>query len=212
MKKMVKIVVSGILSGMFILIALGSAGPKSITYDIDLSEVEAPVDARDPYGETKVVKFADNDSSITTYTYEDDYIHITWFVSSYYFEFALRNKSQYTLKINWADISYVDYNGQVENVCLKNQIQPYALIPKDGTLMDRILPSIQMHWTSQTFSWTKDVFLPNAYSSHVEPESVAAKYIGKSMAILMPISIEDVQNDYIFTFDIKGFATPKSTL
>ena len=78
-------------------------------YSVGLSAVESPADAKQQFGETKVVTF--DEEGISKYRYEDDYIDIVWYVSSKQFNFTLKSKSGHTLKINWDDVSYVDTKG-----------------------------------------------------------------------------------------------------
>ena len=98
MKKLVKLLCSCFVAGMFIMVALGCASQKSLTYDVCLTTVEAPADAKEQFGETKVVSFTD--AELTKYSYEDDFISIVWYVDSEQFNFTLKNKTQHTIKIN----------------------------------------------------------------------------------------------------------------
>ena len=106
--------------GLYILILVVSIISISCTsvsvarYSVGLQSVESPIDAKTQFGETKVVNFDDN--GISKYRYEDDYIDIVWFVDSDRFNFDLKNKTDHTLRINWDDISYVNYAGQVKRV------------------------------------------------------------------------------------------------
>ena len=75
------------------------------SYSVGLSSVESPANAKQQFGETKVVDFKDGE--VNKYRYEDDYIEIVWFVSSKQFNFELKNKTTHSMKINWDDISFV---------------------------------------------------------------------------------------------------------
>lgn len=217
MKKFTKVVCSCFVVSMFIMIALGCASQKTISYDVCLSTVEAPADAKEQFGETKVVSFTDQESSLTKYSYEDDFIAITWYVDSKQFNFTMKNKTQHTIKINWDDISYVDYNGQTGRVMHagvkytdKNASQPSSMIPKGATISDILLPTENVYFASGQYGgWREKALIPNTYSNNVTPATIAAKYVGKTMTILMPIYIENVQNDYIFNFNINAYKVPK---
>ena len=67
-------------------------------YSIGLKTVESPANAKQQFGDTKVVNF--QDGTTNKYRYEDDYINIVWYVGSKQFNFDLTNKSGHTLKIN----------------------------------------------------------------------------------------------------------------
>lgn len=159
--------------------------------------MESPVDAKTQFGETKVINFDDN--GISKYRYEDDYIDIVWFVDSDRFNFDLKNKTNHTLRINWDDISYVNYSGQVKRVIHsgikyieKNSIQPATNIPKGANVVDILVP-------------IDGRIIPNVYRTPEEfnAENGAASYVGKILKIMMPIIIQNVQNDYTFTFKIE---------
>ena len=220
MKKFSKLVCSCFVASVFIMIALGCASQKTFTYDICLTSVEAPADAKEQFGETKVISFTDQASSLTKYSYEDDFIAITWYVNSEQFNFTLKNKTQHTIKINWDDISYVNYNGYTQRMMHagvkyidRNASQPSTMIPKGATISDLLQPTDNVYWIDATRynsgRWAATPLIPNTYNNEVTPASVASQYIGKTMTILMPIYIENVQNDYMFNFCINAYKVPK---
>ena len=220
MKNFAKVVCSCFVAGMFIMIALGCASQKTLTYDVCLTTVEAPADAKEQFGETKVVSFTDQASSLTKYSYEDDFISITWYVDSEQFNFTLKNKTQYTIKINWDDISYVNYNGYAQRMMHagvkyteRNASQPSTMIPKGATISDLLQPTDNVYWVNSTRytsgGWRSTPLIPNVYNNENPAAAVAANYVGKTMTILLPIYIEDVQNDYIFNFYINAYKVPK---
>ena len=177
-------------------------------YSIGLQSVESPVDAKRQYGETKVVNFEDN--GINKYRYEDDYIDIVWFVEADRFNFSLRNKTEYTLRINWDDISCVNVLGQVDRVIHSNiellergRQQPATNIPKGASLVDVLVPVDNIHQVEKD-SWELDNLIPSIYQTPEEfnAENGAASYVGKTLKVMMLIMIQNVQNDYTFTFNI----------
>ena len=98
----------------FVLASCGAFKTYIANYSVGLSSVESPADAKQQFGETKVVTF--NEEGVSKYRYEDDYINIVWYVGLKQFNFTLNNKSGHSLKINWDDISFVDTEGQVGRV------------------------------------------------------------------------------------------------
>lgn len=213
MKNFFKVVSSCFIAGIFIMVALGCASTKDVSYNVSLNSVESPADAKIQFGETKVVSFLD---SVMKYSYEDDYISITWKVEYNQFNFTLLNKSNYTIKINWDDISYVDYNGQTGRVMHagvkyqdKNRSQPSSMIPKGAFLTDVLLPTENVYWANSTITgfsgWRENSLIPNRFDKKVNIAEAAGQYVGKKMIILMPIYIENVQNDYLFTFNIDSY-------
>ena len=177
-------------------------------YSIGLKTVESPANAKQQFGETKIVNFQDGETN--KYRYEDDYINIVWYVDSKRFYFDLTNKSGHTIKINWDDISYVDYNGKVERVMHsgvkyteRNNSQPASTVPKGATLSDILIPTENVYFISGQFGgWREKYLIPCVYNDAATRDAQASSYVGKTMTIMMPIMIENVQNDYTFTFNI----------
>ncbi|MBR6538614.1 MAG: hypothetical protein IKT76_01985 [Bacteroides sp.] len=178
------------------------------TYSVGLSSVESPADAKKQFGETKVVNFKDGD--LNKYRYEDDYIDIIWYVSLKQLNFELTNKSGHTIKINWDDVSFVDITGQTGRVMHagvkytdRNNSQPATTIPKNAKISDLILPTDNVYYVSGQYGgWREKNLIPAYYNSQEALNNEAEKYVGKKMTVLMPIMIENIQNDYIFTFNI----------
>ena len=177
-------------------------------YSIGLKTVESPANAKQQFGETKIVNFQDGETN--KYRYEDDYINIVWYVDSKRFYFDLTNKSGHTIKINWDDISYVDYNGKVGRVMHsgvkyteRNNSQPASTVPKGATLSDILIPTENVYFISGQFGgWREKYLIPCVYNDAATRDAQASSYVGKTMTIMMPIMIENVQNDYTFTFNI----------
>ena len=186
---------------LFVLTAIyfASCAPvkSSADYAVSLIEVESPKDAKIQYGETKVVNF--EEGGIGKYRYEDDYINIVWYVETTKLHFALMNKTPHTLRINWDDISYVNHLGQVERVVHSgiewhniNHPQPPTNIPAGAGIKDILVPI------------NCGAIVPYVYNTPEDfnAENGAISYVGKILKVMMPIMIENVQNDYVYTFRI----------
>lgn len=97
----------------FLFVLLASCSSVAY-YSMGLQKVESPQNARQQFGETKVVSITEG--GVEKYRYEDDFIRVTWFVLPKQFSFNLRNKSNHTIKINWDDISMIDIYGNAKRV------------------------------------------------------------------------------------------------
>ena len=179
----------------------------SASYDICLSSVESPANAKKNFGETKIVLSQEDD--LSKYKYEDDYISIKWFVLQTQFHFTLENKSPHSIKINWDDMSYVDINGKVGRVmhsgikyAEKNNSQPPITVPRGATIDDILIPTDNVEYGSY-IGWYTNPLINATYSSVEEMKELGVKNIGKEMRILFPIIIENVQNDYVYTFKVE---------
>ena len=204
-----------LLSAGLFLVSCGMFKFYNATYSVVLSSVESPADAKQQFGDTKVVNF--KDENVSKYRYEDDYINIVWFVNSKQFNFELKNKSSHTLKINWDDVSYVDINGETGRVMhagikytdRHNSMAP-TTIPRNAKISDLILPSDNVYYVSGEYGgWRETTLIPSSYSSDAERNVGAPLYVGKKMLILMPIIIENVQNDYVFEFTVDEWIKPE---
>lgn len=197
-----------LICGALCLTSCGAFKSYVASYSVGLSTVESPADAKQQFGETKVVSF--NEEGVSKYRYEDDYIDIVWFVGSKQFNFTLKNKSSHTLKINWDDISYVDTKGQVGRVMHagvkytdRNNSQPATTVPKGASISDILLPTENVYFVSGQYGgWRENYLIPCVYKTHEDFNSGASSLVGKTMTVMMPIMIENVQNDYTFTFNI----------
>ena len=194
--------------GACLLSSCGAFKSYIASYSVGLSAVESPADAKQQFGETKVVTF--NEEGVSKYRYEDDYINIVWYVGLKQFNFTLNNKSGHRLKINWDDISFVDTEGQVGRVMHsgvkyseRNNSQPATTVPKGASISDILLPTENVYFVSGQYGgWRENYLLPCVYQTPEAFNAGASSLVGKTMTIMMPIMIENVQNDYTFTFNI----------
>ena len=193
----------------FMLTSCGAFKNYIASYSVGLSSVESPADAKQQFGETKVVTF--NEEGVSKYRYEDDYINIVWYVGLKQFNFTFNNKSGHRLKINWDDISFVDTEGQVGRVMHsgvkyteRNNSQPATTVPKGASISDILLPTENVYFVSGQYGgWRENYLLPCVYQTPEAFNAGASSLVGKTMTIMMPIMIENVQNDYTFTFNIE---------
>ena len=193
-----------ICAAAMLLVSCGSLF-KVTTYDVSLSSVESPADAKEKYGETKVVKV--EQEGLSKYQYEDDYIKIFWYVSSTQFNFDLTNKSDYTMKLNWDDMAYVDEDGNTKRVMHsgvkytdRNSSQPASILPKNASLSDVLLPTDNVYFVSGSYGGWRESSLFPRYSTNEEAQASPA--LGKKVRIIFPIVIQDVVNEYVFGFSV----------
>ena len=177
------------------------------SYDVSLKSVESPTNAKEKFGETKVIKVEQDE--LSKYQYEDDFIKIFWYVSSEQFNFEITNKSDYTMKLNWDDMSYVDEYGKTNRVMHsgvkyidRNNSQPASVLPKNASLSDILLPTENVYYYSGSLyssGWREKNLFPEYKSTE---EAQASPALGKTVRIIFPIIIQDVTNEYIFEFSV----------
>lgn len=194
----------------------------SADYQISLIKVERPEKATVRYGVQKV-------DAVTTdtkykYAFEDDMVRILWFVNSQRIAFLLQNKTDYSIKIPWDEAAYVDEIGRSHRVMHrgvkytdKDKPQPPSVIVRRGSIEDIIHPTDYVDWLSGTSisagRWKQKSLLLDwdfgtafseysKYSSIDDFEKAVKMNIGKQIQVLLPLQIQDVINDYIFTFNV----------
>lgn len=186
----------------------------SADYQISLIKVERPEKATTRYGVQKV-------DAVTTdtkykYAFEDDMVRILWFVNSRRIAFLLQNKTDYSIKIPWDEAAYVDEMGRSHRVMHsgvkytdRDKSQPPSVIVRRGSIEDTIYPTDYISWRSGTrYSagwWSeKPLLLDRDFRGQYLTgfENAVKMNIGKQIQVLLPLQIQDVINDYIFTFNV----------
>lgn len=202
-----------LLSALSVILLSSCFGPR-LVYNVGLSNVEAPADAKKQYGETKIVTLEEEGKS--GYRYEDDYIDISWFVGSSQFSFTLKNKSEYSIKIPWDDVTYINTAGSVGRVMHsgvkyidRNNSQPASVIPKGASLSDIVQPTDNVYYVSGQYGGWRTSNLFNFNIDKTNLETSKAPHIGKTVRVLLPILIQDVRNEYVFEFKIDDIKTVK---
>jgi len=191
---------------LVVFLLFGCASYRAV-YDITLSKVERPSDAKERYGEPNIITF--NEEGKTKYSFEDEMIKIIWIPTYDRFYFTLTNKTSHSIKINWDEAVYVDKNGyskrvthSMGNYTDKNSPQPPSTVVRNAIITDEIFPADYVYY-DPSLGWAlKPLFPYFSVRSEQDLMSQAKEYIDKNIQILLPLIIEDVINEYIFVFRI----------
>jgi len=179
------------------------------SYNMELLEVERPVQAKERYGQQKIIQFEEEE--ITKFSFEDEMIKIIWLPLNERFWVSLENKTDHSIKIIWNETVFVDENkvGQRVthsgvNYTERNASQPPSVIVRKGILTDVIVPVDNIYYVrGEDGGWRISPILPDHKSEDLEEtKQIAEKYIDKKLQILLPLQIEDVINEYIFIFTV----------
>ena len=85
----------------------------------------------------------------------------------------------------------------------RNASQPSTTVPKGASITDILLPTDNVYYVSGQYGgWRESYLIPCVYQTQEAFNTSAPEMVGKTMTIMMPIIIENVQNDYSFTFNI----------
>jgi len=190
-------------------------------YQISLSKVERPEKAGNRYGPQKVDAVSTDQKY--RFAFEDDMVRILWFVGSTRISFLLQNKTDFSIKIPWDEAAYVDESGRSHRVMHsgvkytdRDKPQPPSVIVRKGSIEDIVYPTDYVSWSSGTRysagSWDEKPlllamdfhgqYLKGRYASLTEFEEAVNKNIGKQIQVLLPLQIQDVIHDYIFSFTV----------
>lgn len=179
-------------------------------YNIGLSKVETPKSKDDRYGETTITNLGSKDT--LKFSYEDNYINITWTIGIKQFAFNLKNKTDFNLKIIWDEAVYVDIDGSSSKVMHagikyvdRDASHPASIVAKKSYIDDMVLPTKNVYMNSIYSGWQEKAFLPIYAKSKEILLNDSKNYIGKQVKIILPIQIEDTVNEYEFVFDVSEF-------
>lgn len=176
------------------------------TYRTSLVSVESPENAKVKYGETKIATITGEDG-LSKYSYEDDFISVIWFFGKEQISFTLKNKSGFSIKLPWDDMAYVNEKGESKRVIHsgvklvdRNAAQATSVVAKNASIDDILIPTDNIYYVSGQYGGWRYYPLFPRYSSQEEANS--AGKVGQKVSILFPIIIQDVQNEYVFEFQI----------
>lgn len=213
------------ISVLSFITSCGSSKIYMARYDVGLTSVEAPSNAKDPYGELKITKVEDKATDgknnlllINRYEYSDKYIGITWTYNTTQFEFELKNMSGHTIRINWDDVTFMDYSGNISRVMHKGvkyvereKPQGSISIPNGGRLQDIIVPNSNVYFSKGMSGyipsqWKQSAIIPCYFNNKEDMENAILNkvWIGRTVRILLPMEIEGIKNDYTFEFTVNG--------
>ena len=188
-------------------------------YDFSLIQVERPENAKERYGEQKIDTLTDK--KYKTF-FEDDLVKILWVVSNEVgFEFLIENKTDHTIKIVWDEATYMDEKGMNHKIMHsgikyndREKSQPPSNIIRKGKLEDLIFPIDNVYfderWNKKSLFLSKDFhseYDPGIYHTFEDFQNTVNKNLNNNVSVLLPIQIENVTNDYIFTFQITNIET-----
>ena len=193
-------------------------------YKITLWEVERSKNAAKKYGTQKV----DSVSGDSNYNllFEDDLVKILWYVDSRSIAFLINNKTNRSIKIPWDEAVYIDENGRNHRVMHsgikyidRESPQVPSIIVRKGALEDIVFPTDYVYYESGYLDsgWKEKPLLTDVdYHSYLMKgtyptfdsfKNYVKSNIGKTYQVLLPLQIENIINDYVFTFKIKDVTT-----
>jgi hypothetical protein len=172
-----------------------------------LYKVDTPVNFKIRFGEAEIVNTKEDRVSI--YRYVDKYVEFTWSIDLKRFHFDLKNKTNYSIKIPWDDVAFVNEEGEVMRLMHKgvkyidrNSPQVAYVVPKNAMISDVLVPVDNVYYDYGEYGGWRVKPLFREYTSSEEVQN--SGIIGKFVRIIFPIIIENVNNEYVFYFEITG--------
>jgi hypothetical protein len=135
--------------------------------------------------------------------YEDQAIWIRFSFSEKQIVIILQNKLQSPIKVDWNNISYVDFTGVAHGIMHtgvrymeRDRPQVPTIIPPAAMIEDVIIPSDHITYTSgRSGGWTLRPLFPGLKDTDL--------YVGKSFSVFMPLELDGAVKNYLFSFRIE---------
>ncbi|MBC8180479.1 hypothetical protein H8E88_05075, partial [candidate division KSB1 bacterium] len=127
-----------------IALIIGCAGSmQRISFDLTLTQVERPKDAKEQYGEINTTV---TDSLGKKYlVFEDELLKAMFFFGDTSIGIILNNKSDHTIKIDWDNSAWISPSGESKRVIHsgvklvdRNSPQSPSIIVRNGLLRDSV--------------------------------------------------------------------------
>jgi hypothetical protein len=157
---------------------------------LTLTRVERPTNPQIRFGRTTTEETGETQ---TVFNYVDNFINIIWIPTSTDFRFNLTNNSPHSMRVIWDEAVYVDENGMVSKMIHEgtrlvdiNNPQAPAVVPRGASLSSFLAPvsRISRGRMSPLFDGT------------------GARLENQTVRISLPLQIQNVINEYVFTFRI----------
>ena len=120
-----------------------------------------------------------------------------------------------SIQIIWNESVYIDENGRSNRIMHKgvkysekSKSQPPTIVPRGVTITDTIVPVDNISYSIVGSGWTIEPLLPSITRSTGSAitmdlfEDMARRQVGEKIQILLALKIQDVINEYIFSFTI----------
>ncbi|MDQ6830043.1 MAG: hypothetical protein M3081_14395 [Gemmatimonadota bacterium] len=158
-----------------------------------------------------------NDGGVTPFLYQDSALVIGIYPTADALHFTLGNRTTHALRILWNDAAFVDVAGRSGRLMHVNAgrefgdrsaTQPPTIVLRGATISDAVVPAdnVQLIHIGEGRQARIAPLLPAPDASRAEIADriteLRRKYIGRSMALLLPLEIEGLRTEYLFTFVI----------
>lgn len=178
-------------------------------YTTVLTSVDRPTRTEEKYGSKQSIELTDG-----RFAYSDQLIDAVLLASRAQVEFAISNKSEHSIKIEWNSAAFIDTDGKSSSVINQgvrfydmNSPRSPTVVPSSGHVTDVVVPTSRVSF-SESRGWeVKPLVFPHVYTrkagtTDLNFPAVAEAQVGKLFGVLLPLEIEGVVNEYTFWFEI----------
>lgn len=184
-------------------------------YDLSLTSVERPADAKERYGEQIIEKYNPQDSSKFNYLFEDGLVRILWLPTQEGFYFQIYNKTDNSIKVIWDEAVFVDQSNKSHRIMHagvkyneRENPQPPSVIIRKGSIDEFASPTDYVYfyrgygnqYVIDPSEWRHIPMLNCKSEEQMKADNDAKQLVGKKLQLLLPLEIQGTVNDYIFEF------------
>lgn len=204
---------TALITGVLALSGCASLMPLSYDYEAVLVEVQRPIDSSDRYSDQ--ITTEQSEEGADQYVYEDSLLSIAWVVGETQLAFILENKTQHSMRLLWDEVTFVDLAGNTGRVMHegvrymdRNASQPPSVIPRNGRLVDMLVPTANVYYVSGQYGGWRTGGLIQPRNTSLGTIEEAQANVGRRFSVLFPVEVEGVTNEYTFTFEVRGARAP----
>jgi hypothetical protein len=187
------------------------------SYDISLLSVERTAGNDKIYVDQRIEVVPEE--GIPAFSFEDEMVRSKWRPAPVDISFVFNNKADRPVKILWDEARFIDVKGASHRLIHsgigyeeRNDSHLPTIINARGTLEDFLHPADYFKREELSASksnkqqayWKKAPFLPTQVKGTSEELRTRAEpLIGKTFQVILALQIDNVRNDYVYTFKIK---------
>jgi hypothetical protein len=191
-----------------------------LTAQFRLAAVERPQNAAQRYG-PQTLTLSDS-LGRSSWHFEDQLVRVVWAVYGGRLGFTLRNKSDHSIRIVWEQAALVGVDGKSSPVMHIGTrysecrgAKTASVVVRGATLSDVVIGCDNVRYDAIDREWVVDdhiePFEINASRADSTERALRVANASKRMVVLLPLQIEEVVNEYLFTFQFSGLTRTPCT-
>lgn len=181
-----------VVSVLILFVTFNIFGRKSQVYKLKLTNVELN---NENHG---FIENNENHLNLISACFRDSLVNVEWFLEPTHLALDLKNDSDKNFRIIWDEVTYIDQHNISQRVMHTSrmivdvdEVQLSTIVVKNSRIKDNIVPieNLKWHMTPVSGRWSFDNLFENEIQSEIR--------------VMLPIEIDSVRYEYLFSFDIK---------